>query len=81
MLVALANLYPQPAFRRTLLWLIDDFVISPETFEAQLAYMVQRGWIETRTVQIIGRSDLRIVLTADGYDIAQGIDPENPVCD
>jgi DNA-binding MarR family transcriptional regulator len=78
-LVALAQAYPGPGFRHFLNYLVSDFGLTVETFDAQLKYLESRGWITTKPVRLVGRNDLRIDLTPDGYDVANGIDPQEPI--
>lgn len=73
----------QPLTRSILLLIVQGQSLGMEddAVVKELEYMEKRGWVKIQrgVGTAIGRKDWAITLTADGDDIARGIDPAQPL--
>lgn len=78
-LAAALELHPRPILRSTIWFVVQELGITERELDSEIEYFRLRRWIETKNINVIGRNHLAINLTADGYDVAKGIDPNNPI--
>lgn len=78
-LSAAHQMFPQGLMKSTITYLADTFGVTEHELDREIGYLRVRGWIATEPIQVLGRPNMKITLTAAGYDIASNIDPANPV--
>lgn len=78
-LAAMLELYPKPTLGATVRHVVQDLGISDDDLYKELAYFKIRGWISSRPTRLLGRVETIYELTAAGYDLAKGIDPNEPL--
>ena len=74
-----ADLYPRPTMLSTLRWLCAEHITDDDELEREIHYLSGHGWLRTAEIKVIGRVDTKIDLTSQGYDVAKGIDPKEPI--
>lgn len=73
--------YPYHVFRSMIAAIVSEFDLDDEQLDREMAYLQDKGWLVVANVakSVLGRKETKYRLTAEGYDVANRIDPKSPL--
>ncbi len=79
LLYAARQVYPESAVASVARVGLGALDVTAQEMREQIAYLRESGLIEVKGVGFLGRSETLIKLTPKGLDMADGLDPQNPL--